>query len=169
MWYDDGTTWHSVGAITNGSITSILIADGTIVDGDISPAAAILISKLAGFPNDRTRQLMGDGSWTIPTFSGPNTRTANYVLTLPDSNGVVEMNLAGANTVTVPTDATASFPVGSQINIAQLGAGQTQLAAAGGVTLRAYNNNLRLAGQYAVALVIKRAANDWWAAGNLVP
>jgi len=169
MWYDDGATWATVGSIAAGAITSLLIADGTIVDADISAAAAILISKLSGFPNDRTRQLLGDGSWAIPTISGPNVRPGNYTLTLPDSNSLVEMNVAGANTVTIPNDGTTTFPVGSQVTIAQIGAGQTSIAAAGGVTLRAYNNNLRIAGQYGVASVIKRSANDWWAAGNLVP
>jgi hypothetical protein len=79
------------------------------------------------------------------------------------------MNSAGANTLTVPNDTLANFQIGAQITITQLGAGQTTLAAAGGVTLRSYNNSLRIAGQYGVVAVMKRAANDWYAAGNLVP
>ena len=167
MWYDDGAAWRTVGSIAAGSITGALIQDGTITDVDIAVNAAIQILKLAGFPNDRTRYLLGDGSWAVPTFSGPNTRTASYVLTLPDNNGIVEMNVAG--TVTIPADATTSFPVGSQVTIAQMAAGQSNISGAGGVTVRAYNGNLRLAGQNAVASCIKRAANDWWVAGNLVP
>jgi len=169
MWYDDGTTWRTVGSIAAGSITGALIQDGTITDIDIAASAAIQILKLAGFPNDVTKTLMGNGTWAVPVLNGPNTRTANYTLTLADNNGLVEMNLAGANTVTIPLDATASFPVGSQVTIAQLGAGQTSISGTGGVTVRAYNGNLRLAGQNALASVIKRAANDWYAAGNLVP
>jgi len=98
-----------------------------------------------------------------------NTQVASYTLTLADNNGIVEMNVGGANTLTVPNDTLANFAVGSSVTITQLGAGQTTLAAAGGVTLRSYNNSLRIAGQYGIVSVIKRAANDWYAAGNLVP
>jgi len=167
MWYDDGAAWRTVGSIAAGSITGALIQDGTITDVDIAANAAIQILKLSGFPNDVTKTLMGNGAWAVPVMTGPNTRTASYTLTLPDSNGIVEMNVVG--TVTIPADATTSFPVGSQVTITQMAAGQSNIAGAGGVTLRAYNGNLRLAGQYAVASVFKRAANDWYAAGNLVP
>jgi len=169
MWYDDGAAWATVGSIAAGTITSALILDGTIVDADCAAAMALAISKLAGFPNDKTRSLMGDGSWAVPVMGAVNQRTASYTLTLADNNALVEMNVAAANQVTVPPDSTASFPLGSEVTVAQLGAGQTQIVAGSGVTLRGYNNNFRLAGQNAVAAVIKRAANDWYAAGNLVP
>jgi len=169
MWYDDGTNWYTVGSIAAGAITSALIQDGTIVDADIALAAGIQISKLAGYPNDPTKVLYANGQWAVPVMAGVNQRTASYTLTLPDNNGLVEMNVAAANQVTIPPDSTASFPLGSEVTIAQFGAGQTQIVAGSGVTLRGYNNNFRLAGQSAVAAVIKRAANDWYAAGNLVP
>jgi hypothetical protein len=169
MWYDDGAAWHTVGSISAGSVTSAMIQDGTIVDADISPTAAIAISKFSGFPNDKTRALMGDGTWDVPVLSAVNQRSANYTLTLADNNALVEMNLAAANTVTIPPDTTASFPLGSEVTIAQFGAGQTLIAGGSGVTVRSYNGNLHLAGQSAVAAVVKRAANDWYAAGNLVP
>jgi hypothetical protein len=98
-----------------------------------------------------------------------STKGASYVLVLNDANSVVEMNVAGANTVTVPPSSAVAFAIGSVVTIAQLGVGQTALVAGAGVTLRAYNGNLKIAGQYGVAAVIKRAADEWWAAGNLVP
>jgi len=104
----------------------------------------------------------------IPT-TPINLQTASYTLTLADINGIVEMNVAGANNLTVPNDTLANFQIGSSVTISQLGAGQTTLVAASGVTLRSYNNSLRLAGQYGLCSLVKRAANDWYAAGNLVP
>jgi len=104
-----------------------------------------------------------------PQLSVPNTQTANYTLALADSTKTVEMNVASANTITIPTNTGVGFAIGTTVNLAQLGAGQTSIAAAGGVTIRSYNNNLKLAGQYAMASVIKRATDEWWAAGNLVP
>jgi hypothetical protein len=79
------------------------------------------------------------------------------------------LNAAAANSLTIPADGTVNFTVGTTISVAQMGAGQTSIVAAAGVTVRAYNNNLRLAGQGAVCSLIKRATNDWWVMGNLVP
>jgi len=152
-----------------GSITSSMIQDGAIVNVDIAAAAAIAISKLAGFPNLVTQNLNGDGTWSIPILGPLNQQTGNYTLAITDSNKIVEMNVAAANTVTIPNDSVVNLPIGTTVDIAQIGAGQTSIAAAGGVTARAYNNNLRLAGQYAMASLVKRAANDWYVAGNLVP
>jgi len=104
-----------------------------------------------------------------PQLSVPNTQTASYTLALADNTKTIEMNVASANTITIPTNTGVGFPIGTNINLAQLGTGQTSIVAAGGVTLRSYNNNLKLAGQYAMASVIKRGTDDWWAAGNLVP
>src|SRR5215472_2115506 len=132
MWYDDGATWATVGSIAPGAITSLLIADGTIQDVDIAANAGIMISKLAGYPGDPSRVLYGNGSWAIPTIYPVNTRPGSYTLSLGDSNGLVEMNSGAANTVTIPNDGTASFPLGSQITIAQIGGGQTNIAGAGG-------------------------------------
>jgi len=108
--------------------------------------------------------------WQVqtPQLSVPNTQVANYTLVLTDSTKTVEMNLAGANIVTIPPNVQTAFPLGTTVNIAQLGAGQTTLTPGSGVTIRSYNNNLRLAGQYAMCSVIKRATDIWWAAGNLV-
>jgi hypothetical protein len=104
-----------------------------------------------------------------PQLSVPNLQAANYVLALADSTKTVEMNVAAANTLTVPTNAAIGFPVGTTVNVAQLGAGQTSIVPAGGVTLRSYGNMLKLAGQYALCSLIKRGADDWWVSGNLVP
>jgi hypothetical protein len=98
-----------------------------------------------------------------------NTQPTSYTLVLTDAGKLIEMNSSTANTLTVPTDASVAFQIGTVISVSQLGAGQTTLAGAGGVTMRSYNNNLKLAGQNAIASVIKRAANDWYVAGNLVP
>jgi uncharacterized protein DUF5907 len=46
-----------------GTAASPQIAAGAIVNADIAAAAAIAASKLAGYPNDQTTVLRGDGSW----------------------------------------------------------------------------------------------------------
>lgn len=95
-----------------------------------------------------------------------NTQTGtSYTLVLSDQNKIVEMNNASANTVTVPLDSSVLFPVGAQINILQVGSGQTSIAAASGVTIN-YTPGLKLRTQWSTATLIKRAANTWLLAGD---
>ncbi|MGV3547014.1 MAG: hypothetical protein ACO1N4_08130, partial [Pedobacter sp.] len=58
----------STSKVLDGTVTSAKIFDGTIVNADISPAAAIALSKLnaTGTPSAST-YLRGDGAWATPT------------------------------------------------------------------------------------------------------
>jgi hypothetical protein len=89
-----------------------------------------------------------------------NTQTgASYTLALKDTDGVVEMNNAGANTLTVPPNSSVAFNIGDQISVVQAGAGTTTIAAGAGVTVR--NAGAISGGQFKTAKLIQRAANDW--------
>lgn len=87
-----------------------------------------------------------------------NTRTANYVLVLTDNGKYVRMNVASANTLTVPLNSSVAFPVGTTILIRQVGAGTTTIVATGGVTINAATLEMS---QYAGASLIKVATNEW--------
>jgi hypothetical protein len=95
-----------------------------------------------------------------------NAQTASYTLVLSDASKLVEMNVATANTVGVPTNATVAYGVGTQINILQTGAGQTTIQAAAGVTVNA-TPGLKLRTQWSSATLIKRATDTWVAVGDL--
>lgn len=97
----------------------------------------------------------------------PNVQTANYILSLDDAFGTVEMNLAGANTLTVPLNNAVPFPIGTRIVVTQAGAGATTITPAVGVTVRS-RPGLVTNGQWAVAQLYKRGADEWVASGDLV-
>lgn len=100
-------------------------------------------------------------------FGGkPNTQGASYQLALSDDGGIVEMNVAGANNLTVPNNNTVPLPVGFRCKVVQIGAGLTTAVAAAGVTIRC-RHTLVSAGQYAVFELYQRAANDWVLSGDL--
>jgi hypothetical protein len=86
--------------------------------------------------------------------------------TNPSAQGIVLMNVATANDFQIVPDATENLPVGTVFRIAQIGAGQTTIAASIGVTLNG-TPGLKLRAQYSVAFVIKTAANTWLAWGDL--
>jgi hypothetical protein len=96
-----------------------------------------------------------------------NEETASYTLVLADAGKVVEMNVASANTLTVPTNTNVAFPVGTTIMVLQTGSGQTTIAGASGVTVNAAGGGLKINGQWAAATLIKRATDTWAAIGAL--
>ena len=145
-----------------GSINGAKIVDKRVQTLILSAAG------LAGYPNDVRKQLNGDSSWSYPVVP-PASKGASYTLVLSDSALVIEMNIGVANNLTIPPNSAVAFPLGTTIEVGQVGVGQTSIVPGAGVTLRAYNNNLRLAGQYAMCSLIKRGTDDWWVAGNLVP
>jgi hypothetical protein len=96
-----------------------------------------------------------------------NTPTTSYTLVLADAGKVVEMNVASPNNLTVPPAASVAFPVGTIIEIMQLGAGQTTIVAGSGVTVRSSGGKLRLSGQYSSASLRKRSTNEWVLNGDI--
>jgi hypothetical protein len=141
------------------------------------PADSLPVLWVGGAaPDDAPAQLssgVGD-VWIPATGDGEstglveaNTQTASYTLTLADVGKCVEMNLASANNLTIPPVSSAAFPIGSVIEVLQLGAGQTTLVAGSGVTLRAAGSRLKLAGQYSSAALRMRASNEWAVVGDL--
>lgn len=89
----------------------------------------------------------------------PQTGTT-YTLGLADADRAVHCANAAAITVTVPTNASVAFPVGTVLTIRQTGAGQVTVAPAGGVTLRAYGG-AKTAGQWAATGLHKIGTDEW--------
>ena len=139
--------------IADSAITSAKIADGTIVNADVSTTAAIDLGKLADATIDE--------------------KSASYTLVLTDKNKFIKMNVGSANTVTVPTNASVAFPIGSQIHIIQYGSGKTQVIPVNG-TLIIYSSPSSAPGaylrdQYTSATLLKCDTNAWILMGDLSP
>lgn len=95
------------------------------------------------------------------------TQAADYTLALVDSGSVVEATKATAQSVTVPPNASVPFPVGTILEVCQMGAGQVTIVPGAGVTLRTASS-LLVRVQYASAFLRKRATNEWVVGGDLV-
>ena len=96
-----------------------------------------------------------------------NAQVASYTAVLTDDGKLVTMSNASANNFTVPPNSSVAFGIGTQINIAQLGAGQVTIVAGAGVTINSAGTKLKLKEQYAVATVVKTGTDEWFAVGNL--
>lgn len=148
--------------------------------GSGSPSG-VVSAPTGSFYSDSTNGLLyykasgaGNSGWlAVATlsviYSTPqtvNTQTASYTLVLADAGKMVEMNVGSANNLTVPTDASVAFPVGTRVDITQYGAGQTTVVASGGVTIRA-TPGLKMRAQYSGATLVKRATDEWYLYGDI--
>lgn len=91
----------------------------------------------------------------------------SYTLALTDVAKVVSLTNAAGITLTVPTNASVAFPIGTQILLYQGGAGQVTIAGDSGVDVRSQGTKLKIAGQYGVAGILKIDTDEWVAFGNL--
>ncbi len=94
-----------------------------------------------------------------------------YGLTLSDDGKVIEMNNTSANTVIVPSNISAAFPIGTQITIIQTNTGQTTIIGLNGVTINAgiqsVANTAKLRAQWSSVVLMKRASDTWLVMGDL--
>lgn len=115
-----------------------------------------------------TRVSALESSATNDAFNVQAAKTAAYTLGNGDQNDLIQMNTATAVTLSVPTDATYNFPIGTKIEILQVGAGQVTVAAVTpGTTTVNGTPGLKLRAQWSHAVLIKRAANTWVLTGDL--
>ena len=95
-----------------------------------------------------------------------STQIASYPLLLADAGKTIEMNVASGNTLTIPANASVAFPIGTVINIVQVGAGQTTVAITSD-TLVSSGSKFKLSGQYSGATLYKRASTTWVLIGDI--
>ena len=81
----------------------------------------------------------------------------------------MDVTASSGVTVSIPTDASVNFGIGTQINVLQSGAGQVTIAAVTpGTTTVNGTPGLKLRTQWSSATLIKRAANNWVLVGDIV-
>jgi hypothetical protein len=162
-----------LGVATATSIngTSIPSSKTLVVTTDkLSTLAATTSSELAGVISDET----GTGSLvfgTSPAIADPKvTQTLNaqtgttYTFVLADHGKYVTASNASAQTYTIPLNSSVAFPVGCNIDLIQIGAGQVTVTGTGGVTV--YSTGATAASpkarvQYS-AMTLKKVATDTW-------
>jgi hypothetical protein len=89
-----------------------------------------------------------------------NARTANYTLVLADRGKCVEVSSTSTTTVTVPTNATVAFPVGTVIRVRKTNTGNVSVQGAGGVTID-WASVFTISTRYAMAEIHKVGADQW--------
>ena len=101
---------------------------------------------------------------TIPLNAQTGT---TYTLAAGDAGELITLTNAAAIALTVPTNATVPFAIGTQITIAQGGAGTVTVAGAATVTVNSADSDLKLRTQWSAATLIKLATNSWILIGDI--
>jgi hypothetical protein len=100
-----------------------------------------------------------------------NAQTASYTFVLADGNNtLVTIANASANTVTIPPNSSVAFPIGTVLNFAQTGAGQTTITQGSGVTITSTGATAsapKTRVQYSAASAIQTSTNNWLVIGDL--
>ena len=93
--------------------------------------------------------------------------TSARALALTDAGKCLEVDCATAITITIPTNASVAFDIGTEIEIAQVGAGTVTIAGDSGVTIQSINGLTDISGQHASVALKKRATDTWRLEGAL--
>jgi hypothetical protein len=99
-----------------------------------------------------------------------NAQTATYTAVLGDASKLVTMSVATANDFLIPTNANVAFPIGTVINVAQIGAGKTTIeAVTSGTTTVSSTAGVDpdLRAQFSSASCIKTATDAWLVVGDI--
>ncbi|KKL81470.1 hypothetical protein LCGC14_1994450, partial [marine sediment metagenome] len=124
-----GPIIRAVGADTN--IDLKLTPKGT---GAISVADATNYETNVTADDDIPNKKFCDDTYA-PLHDTINAQTGTtYTLVLTDDGKLVTMNNASANTLTIPTDASVAFPIGTRIDVMMIGVGVTTVTGDTGVT-----------------------------------
>jgi len=174
-------------AITNANITDtrVLVTTNIPESGDISAVVAgtglsgggssgsVTLSINTAVTADlTTAQTLTNKSLTTPKINlGINTQTGTTYTTVLDDNGkLITQTNASAIATTIPLNASVAYPIGAQINIAQMGAGQVTISGASGVTIASTGATAtapKLRAQYSTATAVQTATDTWLVMGDI--
>lgn len=154
----------TVGIITGGVVEEYYWESGTADADLIAKGGAVTWGGITGTLSTQTDLQTALDTKTNKLIT-TNRQTASYTLVLGDADKLVEMNVATANNLTIPASV---FSAGTQILLAQYGAGQTTIVAGAGVTIRSNGGKLKLNVQYSGATLIFLSASECYLFGDIV-
>ena len=157
-------------ATSLGTVVNAATAKTTPVDADmfgLMDSAGSNVLKKLSWANLITAITTALSSVFVAKTQTINAQTGTtYTLVLTDSSKLVTLSNAAAIALTVPTNASVAFPVGTSVDLAQVGAGQVTFAGDTGVTVNA-TPGLKLRAQYSGATLVKTATDTWLLVGDL--
>jgi hypothetical protein len=170
------TAWTSLGYTGAGDIEGVTAGTGISGGGTSGTVTVSIDSTVTTLTGTQT---LTNKTLTTPTLNDPkinltfDAQTGTTYTTVLDDNGqVVTMNNASANTLSIPTNASVAYPIGAQINVLQIGAGQTTINAVTSGTTTILSTGAtaaapKLRARYSAATIIKAGTDLWYVTGDI--
>jgi hypothetical protein len=154
-----------------GDLTAVSAGTGISVTDGSGPIPTVAIDSTVATTS-------GTETFTNKTLTSPivtiatNAQVATYTAVLTDASKLVTMDVATANDFLIPTNANVAFPVGTVINVVQIGAETTTIEAVtpGTTTIESTGATTAapdLRAQFSAASCIKVATDTWYVVGDI--
>ena len=162
-----------------GSSGAVTLAIDTAITVDLNTAQTLTNKTISAANNTLTGVATETGTQTLTnkTLTSPkvnlgiNAQTGTTYTTVLDDNGkLVTLSNASAITLTIPPNSSVAYPVGAQLNLAQLGAGQVTFAGGSGVTIVSTGASVsapNLRAQYSTATAVQTSTDNWLVMGDI--
>jgi hypothetical protein len=147
-----GVPTGTAGVDVNGTLL-VFLDPGSGYDAQVTVGAAVSTLTIPDIHVDV------DDITSATTTRQANQQAGNYTLVLADAGKAVEGNSASALSFTVPPNSSVAYPVGTIIEVPQVGAGAVTLVAGSGVTI---TGDTVTPGQGGSLLLRKTGTNTWW-------
>jgi hypothetical protein len=174
------TALSAVSATELGYLDGVTSAVQTQMDTKLASAtAASTYATISGNATLAGTETLTNKTLTSPAVNDPklnltiNAQTGTtYTFVLTDNGKFITASNASAQTYSIPTNASVAFPVGTQINLIQIGAGQVTVnAVTSGTTTVLSNATVPAApkcrNQYASLTCVKVATDTWYVIGDI--
>lgn len=153
-----------------GDISSVTAGNG--LSGGGSSGAVTLSINTAITADLSTAQTLTNKSLTAPKINlGINPQSGTTYSTVLDDNGkLITTSNGSAVAISIPLNASVAYPVGAQINIAQLGAGQITVSGVSGVTVVSTGATAaqpKTRAQYSTLTAVQTSTDNWLVMGDI--
>ena len=166
------TAWNSLGYTGAGDIEGVTAGTGLSGGGTSGTVTVSIDTSVTA--DLSTAQTLTNKTLTAPVINlALNAQTGTtYTFALSDNGKLVTASNAGAQTYSIPTNGTTAFPIGTQINIIGIGAGEVTIQAASSGTTTVASTGAtaiapKLRAQYSSATLIKASTDLWYVAGDI--
>jgi hypothetical protein len=159
---DPDTQNEEIVFITANSSDSFTIVRGQSGSSAISHSGGATVKHV--FVSEALNAFEAGLNETIPLNAQTGT---TYTLAAGDAGDLISLSTPSSIYLTVPTNASETIGIGTQITITRAGSGSLTVCGAVGVTVNSADSFLKLRAQWSSATLIKTDTNSWILIGDL--